>query len=204
MPSYAIDGLVPVVDPSAHVHPSAVLIGDVIIGAKCYVGPCASLRGDFGRIELRAGANVQDSCVVHSFPGGDVVVEENGHVGHGAVLHGCVVRRDALVGMNAVVMDGAEVGAEAMVAACAFVPAGMKIAARSLVVGAPARVLRSLGDEEVARKREGTLAYQALSLRCLQTLQEVPPLPSVPPGRPRLQWPAVPALTPTSRRTGPG
>ena len=75
MPCYAIDGLVPVIDPSAHVHPTAVLIGDVIIGANCYVGPCASLRGDFGHIELHAGANVQDTCVVHSFPGGDVVVE---------------------------------------------------------------------------------------------------------------------------------
>ena len=195
MPCYAIDGLVPVVDPSAHVHPTAVLIGDVIVGAHCYVGPCASLRGDFGRIELRTGANVQDTCVVHSFPGGDVVVEENGHVGHGAVLHGCVVRRDALVGMIAVVMDGAEVGAEAMVAACAFVPAGMKIAARSLVVGAPAKVLRILGDDEVARKREGTLVYQALTVRCLQTMQEVAPLPSAPAGRPRLQLPALRSLT---------
>jgi phenylacetic acid degradation protein len=200
MPCYSIDGLAPVVDPSAHLHPTAVLIGDVIVGANCYVGPCASLRGDFGRIELHAGANVQDTCVVHSFPGGDVIVEENGHVGHGAVLHGCVVRRDALVGMNAVVMDGAEVGAEAMVAACAFVPAGMKIAARSLVVGTPAKVLRSLSDDEVARKREGTLTYQVLTTRCLQTMQEVAPLPSVPAGRQRLQLPPVRALTATPRR----
>jgi phenylacetic acid degradation protein len=200
MPCYSIDGLSPVVDPSAHVHPTAVLIGDVIVGANCYVGPCASLRGDFGRIELHAGANVQDTCVVHSFPGGDVIVEENGHVGHGAVLHGCVVRRDALVGMNAVVMDGAEVGAESMVAACAFVPAGMKIAPRSLMVGAPAKPLRTLSDDEVARKREGTLTYQVLTTRCLQTMQEVAPLPSVPEDRQRLQLPPVRALTATSRR----
>jgi len=98
-------------------HPTAVLIGDVIVGANCYVGPCASLRGDFGRIELKTGANVQDRCVVHSFPGADVVIEQNGHIGDGAVLHGCVVRRDALVDMNAVMMDGAEVGAQAIVAA---------------------------------------------------------------------------------------
>jgi phenylacetic acid degradation protein len=204
MPCYAIDGLVPVVDPSAHVHPTAVLIGDVIVGANCYVGPCASLRGDFGRIELRAGANVQDTCVVHSFPGADVVVEENGHVGHGAVLHGCVVRRDALVGMNAVVMDGAEVGAEAMVAACAFVPAGMKVAPRALVVGAPAKVLRNLADDEVERKREGTLVYQALTARCLQTMQEVAPLPSAQANRQRLQLPALRALTATPRRPATG
>lgn len=195
MPCYAIDGLGPVVDPSAYVHPSAVLIGDVIVGPHCYVGPCASLRGDFGRIELQAGANVQDTCVVHSFPGGDVVVEANGHIGHGAVLHGCTVRHDALVGMNAVVMDGAEVGAMAIVAACAFVPAGMKIAPRSLVVGAPAKVLRSLSDDEVARKREGTATYQALSRRCLQTMQEVAPLPAAPADRARLQLPGVRKLT---------
>ena len=109
MPCYSIEGVVPVVDPSAYVHPSAVLIGDVIIGPECYVGPCASLRGDFGRIVLERGANVQDTCVIHGFPQRDTVVEENGHIGHGAVLHSCVVRRDALVGMNAVVMDDAEV-----------------------------------------------------------------------------------------------
>src|SRR3989449_3953893 len=85
---YSIDGITPVVDPTAYVHPTAVLIGDVIVGKGCYVGPHASLRGDFGRIELREGSNIQDSCVMHSFPGQDAIVEEDGHVGHGAVLHG--------------------------------------------------------------------------------------------------------------------
>ena len=149
MPSYQIDGLTPVVDPSAYVHPTAVLIGDVIIGPGCYVGPCASLRGDFGRIVLEAGSNVQDSCVLHSFPNHEMVVETNGHIGHGAVLHGCSVRRDALVGMNAVVMDEAEVGEQAMVAACAFVPAGTRLPPRTLSVGTPARVLRELRDGEL-------------------------------------------------------
>lgn len=199
MPCYAIDGLGPVVDPSAHVHPSAVLIGDVIVGPGCYVGPCASLRGDFGRIELRAGANVQDNCVAHAFPNRDVVVEENGHVGHGAVLHGCTVRRDALVGMNAVVMDDAEVGEAAIVAACAFVPAGTRLPARVLAVGAPARVLRTLGDDELQRKREGTETYHALTRRCLATLVEVAPAPQADPRRPRLRLPELRSLTP---RTG--
>ncbi|HNO13630.1 MAG TPA: phenylacetic acid degradation protein PaaY, partial [Accumulibacter sp.] len=90
---YAIDGIVPVVDPRAFVHPTAVLIGDVIVGPGCYVGPCASLRGDFGRLILERGANLQDSCVMHGFPGTDTVVGEDGHIGHGAVLHGCRVER---------------------------------------------------------------------------------------------------------------
>jgi phenylacetic acid degradation protein len=197
MTCYAIDGIGPVVDPTAHVHPSAVLIGDVLVGPGCYVGPCASLRGDFGRIELQRGANVQDNCVLHSFPNQDVIVEENGHIGHGAVLHGCVVRKDALVGMNAVVMDGVEVGAESIVAACAFVPAGAKLPARSLVVGAPAKVLRALSDDEVERKRDGTRTYHQLTERCLASLQEVAPQTHAAPGRPRL---ALPELRPLTQR----
>jgi phenylacetic acid degradation protein len=195
MPSYQIDGLGPVVDPSAFVHPTAVLIGDVIIGPGCYVGPCASLRGDFGRIVLQAGCNVQDSCVLHSFPNHEMVVEENGHIGHAAILHGCTVRRDALVGMNAVVMDEAEVGAQAMVAACAFVPAGMQLPPRTLSVGAPARALRELRDGELQRKREATAYYQTLTRRCLATLHEVQPLPTPEPDRRRLQLPPVRPLT---------
>jgi phenylacetic acid degradation protein len=130
MPCYEIDGLKPVVHPTAFVHPTAVLIGDVIVGPGAYIGPCASLRGDFGRIVLASGCNVQDTCVIHGFPDSDTVLEDNAHIGHGSVLHGCVVRHDALVGMNAVVMDEAEVGAGAFVAASAFVRAGLKIPPR--------------------------------------------------------------------------
>src|SRR5690349_5375742 len=176
MPCYSIEGVVPVIDPSAYVHPTAVLIGDVIVGPDCYVGPNACLRGDFGRIVLKAGANVQDTCVVHGFPAQDTVVEENGHIGHGAVLHSCIVRRDALVGMNAVIMDEAEVGEKSIVAACAFVPAGMKIPAATLVAGVPAKAIRALRDEEIAWKLEGTRTYQNLTQRCLASLREVTPL----------------------------
>jgi hypothetical protein len=110
----ALEDLAPVVHPSAYVHPSAVLIGDVIVGAGCYVGPTACLRGDFGRLEMRAGANVQDSCILHAYPGVGTVVEEDGHIGHGAILHGCIVKRNALVGMNAVVNDNAVIGESAV------------------------------------------------------------------------------------------
>src|SRR6188768_1899329 len=186
MPCYAIDGLVPVVDPSAFVHPSADLIGDVWIGPCVYVGPGASLRGDFGRIVVEAGANVQDTCVLHGFPGADTLVEPDGHIGHGAVLHGCVVRRGALVGMNAVVMDEAEVGEQAIVAASAFVRAGMKIAPRMLVAGVPGKVIRELTEQEIAWKHDGTLVYQALVGRCRDSLREVVPLAADDPARRRL------------------
>jgi phenylacetic acid degradation protein len=199
MPSYSIDGVIPVVDPSAYVHPTAVLIGDVIVGPRCYVGPCASLRGDFGRIVLEEGANVQDHCCIHGFPENDTVVEVNGHIGHGAILHSCIVRRDALVGMNAVVMDEAEIGEKSIVAACAFVPAGMKVPPRSLVAGIPAKVRRELSDDEIAWKLEGTQTYQALTVRSLASLHKVAPLAQVEAGRPRLPQTDVRSLIATKR-----
>jgi phenylacetic acid degradation protein len=176
MPCYEINGVRPVVDPTAFVHPTAILIGDVIVGARCYVGPAASLRGDFGRIILEEGSNVQDTCVMHGFPGTDTVIEVDGHIGHGAVLHGCIVKRNAMVGMNAVVMDEAVVGESAIVAACAFVKAAMVVPPRSLAAGVPARVLRELSDDEIAWKQSGTRSYQELTLRSLATLREVEPL----------------------------
>lgn len=186
MPSYSIDGLIPVVHETAYVHPTAVLIGDVEIGPACYIGPNASLRADFGRIEIHEGANVQDTCVVHGFPASVTIVERNGHIGHGAVLHGCVIRHDALVGMNAVVMDEAEIGAYSIVAACAFVRGGQKIPERSLIAGLPAKIMRELTPEELSWKLEGTQTYQNLTLRCHATLQEVTPLQCAEPNRKRL------------------
>ncbi len=199
MPCYAIDGVIPVVHPSAHVHPTAVLIGDVQIGPDCYIGPCASLRADFGRIVIEAGANVQDSCVVHGFPGSETRVERNGHIGHGAVLHGCVVRHDALVGMNAVVMDEAEVGAYSIVAACAFVRAGLKLPEKSLIAGLPAKVMRPLSEDELRWKLEGTQTYQQLAQRCRDSLVECQPLAQAEAGRPSLPALALKTLVAAKR-----
>jgi phenylacetic acid degradation protein len=188
---YSINGITPVVDASAFVHPSAVLIGDVIVGPGCYVGPCACLRGDFGRIEVRAGANVQDGCIMHGFPGTDTVVCEEGHIGHGAVLHGCVVERNALVGMNAVVNDNAIIGESAIVAAMAFVKAGMMVPPRSLAAGVPAKVVRALTDQEMAWKVEGTQSYQELTRRSLSTMVKTLPLAQIESGRKRLDLPPL-------------
>ena len=170
MPVYSLEGLTPVVHPDAFVHETAVLIGDVMIGADCYIGPNASLRGDFGRIIVAQGANVQDTCVMHAFPGKDCIVERDGHIGHGAVLHGCRIGVNALVGMNAVVMDDAVIGESSIVAASAFVAAGFECAARSLVIGAPAKIKRELTDSEIEWKSLGTREYQQLVLRCQASL----------------------------------
>ncbi len=172
MPIYSLEGITPVVHPDAFVHETAVLIGDVLIGAGCYIGPHASLRGDFGRIVVEEGANVQDTCVMHSFPGKDCIVESNGHIGHGAVLHGCRIGINAMVGMNAVVMDDATIGESSIVGAAAFVAASFECPPRSLVVGVPAKIKRQLSDQEVEWKTRGTIEYQQLAIRCLASLVE--------------------------------
>jgi phenylacetic acid degradation protein len=170
MPVYSLEGITPVVHPDAFVHETAVLIGDVIIGKGCYIGPNASLRGDFGRIVIEQGANVQDTCVLHTFPGKDCIVERDGHVGHGAVLHGCRIGINAMVGMNAVVMDDAVIASFSIVGAMAFVASGFTCPSRSLLVGAPAKIKRELSDREIEWKSRGTREYQQLAVRCLASL----------------------------------
>ena len=176
MPCYAIDGVIPVVDPKAYVHPTAVLIGDVIIEAGVYIGPFASLRADFGRIHIQQNANVQDSCTIHGFPNSITLVEEYGHIGHGAILHGCIIRKNALIGMNSVILDEAIIGQNVIVGANSTVKAKADIPENTLVVGSPARVVRALEEKEIAWKTHGTEQYIELTQRCLDSMQEVTPL----------------------------
>ena len=199
---YAIDGLVPVVDPSAFVHPSAVLIGDVIVGARVYIGPCASLRRDFGRIVVEEGANIQDHCTMHGFPGKDTIAGAESTIGHGAILHGCIVRRGALIGMNCVVNDNAEVGEDTVVAALAFVKAEARIAARSLAAGIPARVLRELSAEELRWKHDNMLFYQQLAARSAKTMAHVEALEKPEAGRRRIEVPGAVPLSELKRKHG--
>lgn len=164
------------VHESAFVHPQANVTGDVWIGRDVYIGPGAVLRGDWGRITVGDGANVQENCIVHVFPGLDVVLEESAHIGHGAIVHGAHVGRNCLIGMNAVLMDKAVVGADSIVGALAFVPQGMQIPPRSVVVGNPARIIKEVSDEQLSWKNEGTAWYQALPKDCEQSLEECQPL----------------------------
>jgi carbonic anhydrase/acetyltransferase-like protein (isoleucine patch superfamily) len=186
---YQFDGVIPVIDSTAFVHPEAVLIGDVIVGPGCYVGPFASLRGDLGRILIGEGSNLQDGCVVHCFPGADTVLGRDVHVGHASVLHGCRLADGALVGMNSVVMDEAVVGERAFVGAQSLVPAGFEVPARWLAVGAPARLKRELTEEEMAWKANGTRIYQELAQRSLSWLLPAEPLIVPEPARRRVSLP---------------
>jgi len=127
---------------------------------------------------------VQDCCVLHSFPDHETLLEVDAHVGHGAVLHGCTVRRGALIGIGAIVMDDAVVEEEAFVGAASFVRAGFVVPRRTLVTGVPARVVRELKPEELAWKVTGTREYQQLTVRCLATLEACEPLTAPEPDRP--------------------
>lgn len=184
---YSIEGVIPVVHPSAFVHPDASLIGDVHIGAHCYIGPFASLRGDLGRIEVREGTNIQDSCVMHCFPGRAMVIDIDGHIGHGAVLHGCQIGPGVLIGMGSIVMDGVVVGARAFVGAHSFVKSGMVVPEGWLVAGSPAREVRALTEVEMNWKANGTVIYQQIAARSLESLKRVEPLAQVEADRPSLR-----------------
>ena len=199
---FSIDGITPVVHGSAYVHPGAVLIGDVIIGAGVYIGPSACLRGDFGRIIVEEGANVQDTCVAHGFPGKDTVVGSGANIGHGAVLHGCTIGRRALVGMNSVINDNAEIGDDAVVAALAFIRAEARIPPRSLAAGIPARVLRSLTEDEIRWKDENAALYRQLAVRSARSMRQVDALEAVEPGRSRIEIPGAIPLSEMKAKKG--
>jgi phenylacetic acid degradation protein len=200
---YSLDGITPVVHPGAFVHPTAVLIGDVIVGDGAYIGPTACLRGDFGRLVVERGANVQDSCILHGYPGTDTVIEEDGHIGHGAIIHGGRICRDALVGMNAVINDNAVIGESAVVAAMAFVKAGMEVPPRTLVAGVPARIVRELTAVEIEWKRDGTRIYQQLTRRSLASMIETTPLTAVEPDRRRMDVGPTLPLSELKKALGP-
>jgi phenylacetic acid degradation protein len=145
---------------------------------------------------MSAGSNVQDGCILHSFPGKDTLLEADAHIGHGAVLHGCIVRRGALIGIGAILMDDVVVEEEAFVGAASFVRAGFVVPRRTLVTGVPARVVRELKPEELAWKASGTREYQELAVRCLATHRECQPLTAPEANRPtRTVSSAVPLHT---------
>lgn len=159
----AIGGHTPQVAPDAWVAPTAAVLGQVTIGAGVGVFYSAVLRGDMDAITIGDGANLQDGVVVHTDPGSPARVGRDVSVGHGAVLHGCTVEDGALIGMNATVLNGAVIGAGSLVAAGALVLAGTEVPPRSLVAGVPAKVRRSLTDEEVTHCRENAGAYVRLT-----------------------------------------
>ena len=182
---YTFKGHTPVVHSSSFVHPQASVIGNVIIGKDCYVGPSAVIRGDWGEIILEDGVNVQENCTVHMFPGKSITLKKGAHVGHGAIIHGANLGENCLIGMNAVIMDDATIGNESIVGALAFVKAEMQIPERSLVVGNPAKIIKQVSDEMMQWKTAGTKLYQQLPADCHEGMKAVEPLREIPENRPK-------------------
>ncbi|MEX0661932.1 MAG: transferase hexapeptide repeat family protein [Balneolaceae bacterium] len=181
--TYEFNGYKPVIHESAYVHPKAVVTGNVIIGKDVYIGPGAAIRGDWGKIVIEDGCNVQENCTIHMFPGVTVTLKESAHIGHGAIIHGSTIGKNCLVGMNAVVMDRVTVGDECIIGALCFVPEGMEIPNRKVVVGNPAKIVKDVSDEMIGWKTEGTGWYQRLPQQLHETLKECEPLREVPADR---------------------
>ncbi|MES2773619.1 MAG: transferase hexapeptide repeat family protein [Bacteroidota bacterium] len=173
---YEFNGIKPVADPSSFVHPQAAVTGNVIIGKDVYIGPGAALRGDWGQIIIEDGCNVQENCTIHMFPGVTVLLKTGAHIGHGAIIHGAIIGRNCLVGMNAVIMDNVELGDESIVGALCFIKADEKIPSRSLVVGNPAKIIKQVSDDMITWKTEGTKLYQQLPAEMQQYWQPCDPL----------------------------
>ena len=177
---YEFNGYKPVVHKSSFVHPQASVTGNVIIGKDVYIGPGAAIRGDFGEIIIKDGCNVQENCTIHMFPGVTVILEENAHIGHGAIIHGAHIGKDVLVGMNAVIMDRADVGEGSIIGSLCFVPEDMVIPQGMLAVGIPAKIIKEVSTEMKGWKKLGTEIYQRLPKELQNTLKECEPLRSVP------------------------
>jgi carbonic anhydrase/acetyltransferase-like protein (isoleucine patch superfamily) len=163
MPVLSFDGHDPEIDPTAWIAPSATVIGRVRVHERASAFYGAVLRADAERIELGAGSNLQDNVVVHADAGAPALIGAGVSVGHGAVIHGCVIGDGSLIGMNATVLNRAQVGAESLIAAGALVLEGTVIPPRSLVAGVPGKVRRELSDDEVAGLRRNAEHYLELS-----------------------------------------
>ncbi|HEY8403157.1 MAG TPA: transferase hexapeptide repeat family protein [Flavobacteriales bacterium] len=180
---FEFNGYKPVIDETAFVHPNATVTGNVIIGKHVYIGPGAAIRGDWGQIIISDGCNVQENCTIHMFPGVTVLLKENAHIGHGAIIHGATIGKDCLVGMNAVIMDRVVVEDECIIGALTFVPADTVIPKRSVAVGNPAKVVKQVSDQMLEWKKEGTKIYQQLPADCYASLKPCEPLRSIPADR---------------------
>ncbi|MFC3966107.1 gamma carbonic anhydrase family protein [Nocardia jiangsuensis] len=167
-----IGGHAPDIDERAWVAPTATVIGRVTLAAEVSIWYGAVLRADLETIAVGAGSNIQDGCVLHSDPGFPLTVGSGVSVGHNAILHGCTVEDDVLVGMGATVLNGAVIGAGSLIAANALIPEGARIPPGSLVAGVPGKVRRELGDAE----RDGIKLNAAVYLHNTTPHRDATPL----------------------------
>ena len=182
---YSFKGFIPVIHESSYIHPQAAVTGNVVIGKHCYIGPGAAIRGDWGKIVIEDGCNVQENCIIHMFPGITVHLKEYAHIGHGAIIHGATIGKNCMVGMNSVIMDDVELGDECIVGALTFIKEGQIIPYRSIVAGNPGKIIKTVTDEMIAWKTKGTELYQSLSKEMFEHCNTVEPLREIPINQPK-------------------
>jgi len=153
------NGIRPQIDPSAFVAPTAVIIGNVVLGPNSSVWYGAVLRGDLNRIVVSEGSNVQDNCVIHCNRKHETYIGRNVTVGHAAVLEGCRIEDGVLIGMKAVVLDGVTIGADSFLAAGTVMREGDTVPPRTLVAGIPGKPKRPVTDEDISRMQTGIRSY---------------------------------------------
>ncbi len=177
---YSFNDFIPIIHPTAFVHPQACVTGNVIIGRDVYVGPGAALRGDWGKIIIEDGCNVQENCTIHMFPGVTTILKPFAHIGHGAVIHGATIGKNCLIGMNSVIMDNVVLEDECIVGALSFIKQDSTFERRSLIVGNPAKKIKEVSDEMMSWKTEGTRLYQSLPNQMKDSWRACEPLTSPP------------------------
>jgi carbonic anhydrase/acetyltransferase-like protein (isoleucine patch superfamily) len=173
MPIYQLGDWAPQIDPSAFVHETAVLIGQVHIGPNASVWPFTTLRGDNEPITLGPDSNCQEGCTLHTDPGFALVIGRGVTIGHHVMLHGCTIGDDSLIGIQAVILNGVIIGRGCLVGAASLITEGKQIAEGSLVLGSPGKVVRQLEPHEIERSRAIARSYVSRAGRYRDELKRI-------------------------------
>ncbi|HBW37237.1 MAG TPA: gamma carbonic anhydrase family protein [Desulfosporosinus sp.] len=170
---YEFEGKRPRIGKGTYVAPEATIIGDVTIGEGCYIAAGARIRGDWGKITIGAGSNIQENCIIHAYPGCEAVLGPRSHIGHGAILHTPKLAEHVLVGMGAIIMDHASIGDGCLIGAAALVLENTIIPPYKLVVGSPAKIVADLSETAQKSLNEATSYYLALPARCHKGISQI-------------------------------
>lgn len=172
MALYGFQGTYPIIGDRTYVHPEATLIGNIVIGKNCFIGPGARLRGDWGRIVIGDDCNIQDNCIIHAKPGKETIVGNRCHIAHGTILHGSTLEDEVFVGMNCVVMDGSILHKRCCLAAGTLVLEGGAVAEETLALGAPMKEARKISPELRQKLAWGLAQYITLPAKYLEEAKD--------------------------------
>ncbi|MGE5405496.1 MAG: gamma carbonic anhydrase family protein [Candidatus Saccharibacteria bacterium] len=173
MPVYEFEGKRPRIGEGTFLHPEAVLIGDIEIGAGCYIAAGVVIRADDGPCVIGAGSNIQDNTVIHVQPGLSAKLGERCHIGHGAILHSPNLGYHVTIGLGSIVLDRCEIGDEALIGAGSLLTEGTIVPPRHLVLGSPGKVVKELSEQHLNINNIGTDFYQELAKRSIISMKRV-------------------------------